>query len=482
MGTLTDKQVLAAAIRRKEAMERAERFDGTVPDSRPTKTQQQVLDDLGTVPVRIVRAGNQGGKSQTGARECAWVFEENHPRWKRPEAWGDEPLLMIVGCMTLKQFEDVIWRKLKPLLDPTGYRIKRSSSGIEKIVNTRNGNEILVLSYHNTGDAQDKLQGFVAHWAWVDEMPYSAKIFEEIMRRVASRSGSFLATFTPKVRNDSIRRMVEALEEPTGKVYRFRMFDNPIYSDAAKQVEELAKLAGLPENVRNSILNGDWTAGDSAVYYYDHDTMTRAPQNYHCSWRHVLAVDPANNSETGVVLFAEDPADGKWYVVKAEKLAGLFVPQRIVEEIEKLVQGYNIILRVYDPSAAWFYHTANSMGISYEGVYRKTERKQDLIKGLQTFISTRGYVAPWCQNFVEELTSCSWSETAEDKIVKSQRFHLMDAAQYGVDRLPPYKPTSRADTWMSKLLADDDARIAKEQKQAAAVMHGGRIRRHRIFS
>ena len=477
---LEQRQLLAAAMRRMDALERVERFDGAVPGSKPTAAQQEVLDDFGRIPVRYVRAANQGGKTQTGARECAWVFEENHPTWKRPEAWGDEPLLLVIACMTLKQFEDVIWRKLKLLLDPSCYKIKRSSAGFEKIINLKNGNEILILSYHNTGDAQDKLQGFVGHWAWVDEMPYSSAIFEEIIRRVASRSGAFLATFTPKVRNDSIRRMVDSAQAPYAKVYRFRMFDNPLYASPEKQAEELGKMAGLPPNVIATILEGEWTAGESAVYYYNHDVMARIPKGYHASWEHILAVDPANDSATGIILFARDPERGVWYIVKSETFTGVFFPDKIVLEVEARVAGLNVIKRVFDPSAKWFFYAASQLHISYEGVYNKKERKQDLIKGLQAYFATN-FVAPWCVEFIDELTGCSWSETSEDKIIGSQKKHLLDAAQYGIDRLPPFKPLALASSWMTKLVMDDDKRIMKEEVAKKMVISGGRIGRRRVW-
>jgi phage terminase large subunit-like protein len=221
------KLLLAAAIRRKKALDRVSALDGVNPASRPTPKQQELLDDLGVVPVRYVRAANQSGKTQTIVRECAWVFQENHPNWKRSPAWGDEKLQMLIVCQTLKQFEEIIWKKLEPLLDPGCYHVKRGSQGIDKIINTVNGNEIVVLSFHNTGDCFTKMQGFVAHWAWIDEMPHDAGIIEELIRRVASRSGSFVATFTPKVRNDKIRAMVDGATAPFAKVYVFKMFDNP---------------------------------------------------------------------------------------------------------------------------------------------------------------------------------------------------------------------------------------------------------------
>lgn len=514
--TIEAKRKLAAAIRRKVAIALNERFDGAVADSKPTPQQEQILRDMLSVPVRYVRAGNQSGKSQTGARECAWIFQETHPFWKRPTAercprcggttvvpafesgqrlpnkyecehghrwmdWGNERLQLLIAVNTQKQFEQVLWPKLEALLDPSTYTIKRNSTGIETITHN-NGNTIVVMTYHNTGDAQEKLQGFVAHWAWVDEMPHSAGIFEEIIRRVASRDGYFIATFSPKVRNVGIRRMVDAAQAPYAKVYRLRMFDNPVYADPEKQKQELAKMQGLPASVIATILDGEWTAGEQSVYQFEYETMVRSPgERYSSGWRHMEVVDPAASGKAGYMLLAEDPTSGHWYIVKAEYILGN-VPELIVQEIWDKSAGYNVTHRVSDPHEAWFIKQAGHMGIYYKGVYKKTERKTELIKNFQGALGNWLFVAPWCGDLIEEISTCQWSETAANKIIGSQRFHLLDCAQYGTDNRPEFVPVSTTNNWMQRLLEADDKRVKQEALKAMVIQHGGRIgRRTRIW-
>jgi hypothetical protein len=103
---LDQQRKLAAALKRRKTLSLHDCFDPIDVNSRPTATQRQILDDVDKVQFRYVIAGNQSGKTQTGAREVSWIFSENHPNWKRPERWGNEPLLILVVARTTKQIEE----------------------------------------------------------------------------------------------------------------------------------------------------------------------------------------------------------------------------------------------------------------------------------------------------------------------------------------------------------------------------------------
>jgi phage terminase large subunit-like protein len=107
-------------------------------------------------------------------------------------------------------------------------------------------------SHHSESEAREKLQGFVAHYVWLDEMPGSIDIIEELQRRVQSRHGYFLATFTPKVKNDEIKKLIEASKEPASKKYKMPMFDNPSLTQMQKD-NIIQSLATYPEAQRRTI-------------------------------------------------------------------------------------------------------------------------------------------------------------------------------------------------------------------------------------
>lgn len=427
---------LAAALSRLRKMESSEAFDAAVPTSRPTATQQVIFNDIGVVKHRYVRGGNQSGKTQVGGREASWVFAETHPTWKRPREWGDEPLLLIILGRTTKQIEETLWKKISGFLDPSSYTIQRQGGVIQKVVNKENGNTILFLSHHAENEAREKVQSFVAHYVWLDEMPGSYKLIEELHRRVQSRGGYFLATFTPKVMNAEIRRLVDGAVEPLARTYVLKAFDNPIYSLERKQ-EILSSLATMSEGHRRTVLDGDWLTGEEAVYHLDHDSMIKSPPNYEYGWRHVESVDPALKSALGLTVWAEDPIHQKWYCIKSEYIRGILDPRQLVETVRDKTKMYNIIRRISDPHEVWYIQTATKMvSPNYMGVYNKNSRKGELIKGFQDKLGDRLYIAPWCLDLIAELEECRWSETAENKIVNQHVFHLADTAQYFADNIP----------------------------------------------
>lgn len=476
---MDNNQLLALAADRLRRLKLAECFDPLNLNSRPTPAQQEVIDEFGKIRHQYVTAGNQGGKSQLGARIVSWMFEENHPSWKRPPNWGDEPLLLIVLGRTSKQIEETLWKKISSFIDMHEVHEQRVGGVLQKVVNKKNKNTIIFMSHHNENEAREKIQSFVAHFVWLDEMPGNEKILEELHRRIQARNAYFLATFTPKNRNESIRKMVDASEPPFSKKYQFKMLDNPIYTDGMK-ADIMRSLNGLPEGYRNTILFGDWMEADSAVYQWDASVMVRSPLSYSPSWRHVESSDPALQSKFGFTLWAEEPSTGNWYLVKADYLAGLYVPEKVLNEVLHRTAGYNIIRRVADPHESWYLHTASSKGIHYVTPFNKTQRKGELIKNLQSVLGQTVFVAPWCTDFIDEIQSCQWSESNADKIINSSSYHLLDSAQYFVDCRPKFEGAKPTLGWEHELRQANEQRKQREHK-ATVIKTQSKIRGRNVW-
>jgi hypothetical protein len=426
---------LAAAVARLSRLQRAEAFDPIDSASRPTPQQQAVLDDLGRVKYRWVIAGNQSGKTLTAAREISWIWTETHPKWTRPENWGAEPLLLLVVGRTTKQIEEVLWRKIAAFVDPAEVKLQRQGGIIQKAIHEPTGNAIIFASHHSDAEAREKLQAYVAHYVAIDEMPGSAKLLEELQRRVQARDGYFLATFTPKVSNHTIRKMVDMGREPLAKKYRLHMLSNPIYK--GREQELLDSISSFSDNYKKTILEGEWLTEEENVYHLDWDTMIRAPHGYDPSWRHVESVDPALSSALGFTIWAEDPATAIWYCIRSEHITGIADPQVMVQACQERTRNMNIVRRVTD-YAPWFTGTAARLGVlpPYVGVYSKNTRKGELIKGFQEKLGVRIMIAPWCETLISEIQDCRWSDRGEGKIVNQHIYHCTDSAQYFADCMP----------------------------------------------
>lgn len=457
---LDEAKKIASAMKRLEKMSLSKAFDPFRPDSRPNFKQQEILNDIGKIQYRWVVAGNQSGKSQLAAREIAWIVTDTHPTWKKPEAWGDEPMLILVAGQNRQNMEIEIWeKKIRPFLDQADWRIVRQGGALQHVENRRNNAKIVFLSH---ADASDKtrthLQGYVAHYVWLDEMPGSMAILEELQRRVDAREGYFIATFTPKFRNDEIRRIVDAARPPVGKKYRMSKLDNPIY--ASRLDAELQKLDGFSESYKKTILFGDWSTGDSAVYAFEYEKMVvqSLPDTYSRGWRHVASLDPAARSKFGYTLWAEEPSTGIWFLVNDRYIEGIADPNGLFAEVQARNNGYYIYRQVCDPHEGWYIGLANTHGVNYHVPYNKNDRKTDLIKGLQQALTSgKIKIGQWCTNFIDEIQSCQWSETS-DRIVNASSYHELDCAQYFVDCIPRPDPGQIVQPWYVELRKGNEER------------------------
>lgn len=465
------QRLLAAAVERYRRLSLLECYDPVDLSSRPTPKQLECLQDITRVSHRYVTAGNQAGKSQLGARECSWVFTETHPFWKRPASWGTEPLLLLVVGRVAKQVEEVLWRKIEAFLEPDTYTIVRVAGAIQKVVHKATKNTIIFGSHHSDREAREKLQAYVAHWCWVDELPGSVKLIEELHRRVQAKRGPFLATFTPKAPNADIKMLVDNSRAPLAKKYQFSMLDNPIYTDEDRE-KILASLETYPKAYRDTVLYGEWATGETHVYYFDRETMVEAPPDYHPSWRHVEASDPALQSKFGFTLWAEHPQTGIWYCVRADYIEKVLTPSDMLDEVLSRTRGYNIVRRISDPHEAWYINTAVSRGINYLVPHNKNSRKGELIKNLQQSLGGKVRIAPWCEDLIREFETCQWSETAANRIVNASSYHLLDASQYFVDCKPRTEVQELHKEFFVELRESNEQR--KKSEKTARVARAGR--------
>lgn len=475
---MTEEQtrLLAAAMRRMDSILRKESFDPNHPESRPTPAQQAVIYDFGKIPVQWIVAGNQSGKTQTCARLISWVLEKCHPHWKRPEAWGSEPLLIIVCGRTGKQIEESLFPRLKSYLEPGTFKEVRVGNMIQRL-EMDSGDRIVFQSLENPTVARERLQSYTAHIVWIDEMPPTDAIVAELLRGVQARGGYLLASFTPLVENIDIRKRVDAAIPPYSRKYQFAMMDNPVYSDPEKRAKILSELAMLPESVRNTRLYGDWSSSNSAVYSYMPELMSPSmPLNYSRSWRHVEAVDPALKSALGLGIFAEDPDNGKWYLVHSEEISGIHDPIELLNTVEKKTAQYNVIRRISDPHEVWFIQLAANRKRHYMGVYSKNNRKGELIKQLQLKLGTVLFIPPHNTEFIDQLIGCKWADSDNERIIAASSKHMLDMAQYFCDNIPKYEGSPIQLQWETHLYQQNEKRKQLIEKAAQKKQ---RIRRRR---
>lgn len=425
------KRALLLALRRKQDLAKHTCFNPRDLDSVPTDIQLQALQEINDISQRYVLGGNQSGKTNLGGRECAWIFNGNHPYWKAAQ---DRPTLQLVVGKTHKIVREEIWEgKIRPFLIDGTYKIYKEGPALTKVTH-ENGNRIVFFSHKSPEECREAVQAFVADWVWLDEMPKSYKLLTELHTRCQANNAPFLATFTPLLKDAQIKNHIENGDLKYIKKYILKTYDNPVYTE--DQLTEMkANHALMSEAERATRTAGEWYAGDRAVYDFDKKRDCLTPEGYHPTWRHMECVDPAAAGKAGYTLLAEEPQTGVWYLVKEDYVEG-HAPSQLIEAFDKLSAGVNIVKRVSDSHETWFIKEAQLRQKWYEIPQRKTQRKQELIKNLQEALH-KGIIkiAPWCEKAIDEFTTCQWSENS-DTIVNSRHYHLLDCLQYAVDTLP----------------------------------------------
>lgn len=406
---------------------------------------------------------HNSGKSQLGARVATWWLTETHPYMKRPKEWGNGPLtIMVIGRVGEQIESELFVNKIKPYLTEGTYKIVRIGNILQRIEH-QNGNRMIFFSHHNINEAREKVQAFTVHFIWLDEMADSASFIAELQTRIVTTRGRMLATFTPLIRSDEVRQLVDMATEPISSKTILSMLDNPIIANNPERLQEvLAQFENYSESERRTRLYGDWYYGDTAVYEFNNSRNVSYPTNYSYTWRHIASADPAMSGKTGLTVWTENPADGRWTCILARYLENILTPDELVDKIEELIKPFNIIRRVADPHEVWFINTAAKKKFHYVGVYKKNERKKELIKNFQTNLSNGGIqIHPECKLLIEEIISCQWSETVADKIVNATKYHLLDSAHYFVDNKPKWVPIIPQDAVVSF-----EADLRKRHKEA----------------
>jgi phage terminase large subunit-like protein len=428
---LTHKRKLAAALRRKEELARQTCFNPFDLQSSPTAEQAEAMEGINDVFQRFVVGGNQSGKSNLGARECSWVFTNTHPFWKNKP---DRPLTMLVVGKTHKIVKEELWEnKIKQFIGNSGYRIYKDGNSLDRVVHD-NGNRILFFSHDAPDVCRQRVQGFVADWVWLDEMPGSYSLLQELFARCQANKAPFIATFTPLLKNQEIRKHVDEGNRKFIRKYTLKTLDNPFYDEEKKEML-LANWENMSETERLTRSEGAWYTGDSSVYDFIEEKHVHKPAHYHPSWRHLEAIDPASAGKAGFALLAEDPQTKVWYVIRDEYIEGK-APSELLQYAIQYTEGVNLVKRVCDSHEAGYIKEANLQKVFYEIPQKKTQRKKELITGLQEALHKgRLKVAPWCQKTKDEFMTCQWAESG-DRIVNARSYHMLDCLQYAIDVLP----------------------------------------------
>jgi len=263
---------------------------------------------------RLLRAGNQLGKTLCAAYEVAMHLTGRYPAWWQGKRF-DHPTLWICGSVSGKKTRDGIQKYLLgqdfrdglgkgsiPYASIVGFtRARGTADLLDKIFvrHVSGGESTIILKSYEQG--REDWQTDTAHGVWFDEEP-PADIYFEGITRTNVHTGPILLTFTPLNGMSAVVRRY--LEEKFAGTHDTRMGirDAQHYTEA--QIEAI--IASYPDHERDARTEGEPTLGSGAVFPVADEQIRCEPFAIPDHWPRIAGLDFGWDHPTACVWIAWD--------------------------------------------------------------------------------------------------------------------------------------------------------------------------------
>lgn len=303
--------------------------------------QKEFMDLGATMTERCLFAGNQVGKSDTGAYEATMHLTGVYPKdWqgKRFTKPGVEGWACGVSTTVVR---DVAQTKLcgKPGVTDefgTGFiprdwfigkpTLARSAvSDSYDMISVKHFNKdflqdgVSQLWFKSYEQGREKFQGPPRDFIWWDEEPPAAIYTEGLARLTATRGISWL-TFTPLMAlSDVVLRFTENKDPERRGSIRMEFLDNPNYT----QEDYERKKSEYPSNEWDARLHGLPVLGAGRVFTIDPPAFTVEPFDIPLHWKKLWGSDFGINEQHPFAgtLTAWDVDEDVFYILRGFKMA-----------------------------------------------------------------------------------------------------------------------------------------------------------------
>ncbi len=271
-------------------------------DFKPYPKQQAFLDLGATKRERLLIAGNQNGKTHTGAYEAACHLTGLYPddwkgrRWDRPtRGWVTGETSLVVRDVQQKKLcgepgvDDLFGTGLIPkdlFVDKPS--LARGVTDAYDTIQVRHvSGGISVARFKSYEQGRQKFQGEGIDWGWADEEP-PEDVYAELLARTIATGGMVYVTFTPLKGRSSV--VLRFLDEPSPDREVITMtIEDALHISA----EERAKIiAGFLPHEREARARGVPTMGSGRIFMAPEETIIEAPLEYIPTyWTKIWGID-----------------------------------------------------------------------------------------------------------------------------------------------------------------------------------------------
>lgn len=267
---------------------------------------------------RLLKAGNQVGKTWSAGYEHAMHLTGRYPDWWNGTTF-DEPVVGWAASETSQGTRDTVQRILMGELGNWGtgaiprdaiQAIKRNSHGVADSI------ESIYVRYGGGGDVQagtsrvtlktydqgrKRWQGETLDFVWFDEEP-PLDIYTEGYTRTNARGGIVTLTFTPLLgMSEVVRRFLQEKDAS-------RVVTNMTIHDAEHYTEEerIQIIASYPRHEREARVNGTPTMGTGRIYAHADEDIWETQFPIPAHWPRIAGIDFGWDHPTAVVWLALD--------------------------------------------------------------------------------------------------------------------------------------------------------------------------------
>jgi len=275
--------------------------------------KQRTFHELGaTARERMFLAGNQLGKTYSGAAEMAMHLTGLYPSWWQGRRFAG-PVRAWAAGVTGESTRD---NPQRLLLGPLGLQ-GTGSIPKDRILEVRNGRGIpdavdSVLVRHKDGGTsqlgfksyergREKLQGETLDVIWLDEEPPS-DIYTEVLARITARQGLVYLTATPLLgMSEVVRRFISEPNESRSSV-TMTIDDVEHISAAEKQII----IDAYPEHEREARVKGIPMLGEGRVFPIAEELIREPAMPIAKHWPRICGMDFGYDHPTAAAWLAWD--------------------------------------------------------------------------------------------------------------------------------------------------------------------------------
>lgn len=275
---------------------------------------------------RLFMAGNQLGKTWSGAAEMAIHLTGRYPDWWQGRRFT-RPIAAWASGVTGESVRDTTQRLLvgRPGQYGTGMIPAECIVGEpKKAMGTPDLLDSVVVKHASGGQSRlyfkryeqgrEKWQGETLDVVWFDEEP-PADIYTEGLTRTNATGGMVYMTFTPLLgMSDVVMRFLQE-DNPDRIVISMTIDDVEHYTP-----EERARIvASYPAHEREARAKGIPTLGSGRIFPVEEDAIKVAPFQIPAHWPRINGIDFGWDHPSAAAHCAWDRDADCWYVVKAHR-------------------------------------------------------------------------------------------------------------------------------------------------------------------